>query len=164
MKKLLGILLVFAALSAQAAPSIRGLHCGTRGTLLGTIASEFVIPDYFPPEHFLVRMFLAPFIDLSMCDDGGPAHLGEACMNHDQCYGTLGATKDGCDQDMIMGWRDACTERYGSDDLEISSMCLDLCTGAVDMMYDIFRYDDGIFCPSCIAFEKSQSNARDRAR
>lgn len=163
MKKQISILVLLMSVSAFADVGIRGLHCGTRGTLLGTIASEFVIPDYFPPEHFLVRMFLAPFVDLSMCDDGGPAHLGEACLEHDQCYATLGATKDGCDEDMLSGWRNACTERYGSDGLAMSSMCQELCTGAVDMMYDIFRYDDGSFCPSCIAFDKSQAGARKRS-
>lgn len=162
MKKLLAILLLMLAYSATAGISIRGMHCGTRGTLLGTIASDYVIPDYFPPEHFLVRMFLAPFMDLSICDDGGPAHLGETCMYHDQCYNTLGASKDECDEDMHSGWRGDCQERY-NDGSDIGNWCLDMCSGAVDMMYDIFRYDDGNFCPSCIAFDKSQEKAREEA-
>lgn len=159
MKKSLAILLLLLSVSAFADVGIRGLHCGTRGTLLGTIASDFVIPDYFPPEHMLVRMFLAPFIDLSICDDGGPAHLGEACMYHDQCYATRGATKDTCDQDMLSGWRNACVDRYGAEGDDFGDYCQNLCIGAVETMYGIFSYDDGSFCPSCIAFENSQRKA-----
>jgi hypothetical protein len=159
MKKLLALVCLLSAYSAVADVSIRGLHCGTRGTLLGTIASDYLIPENFPPENFLARMVLAPFEDLSICDEGGPAHLGETCMYHDQCYGTLGAFKDQCDENMIQGWRSNCIERY-SDGSEIGALCLDLCTGVVDSMYDIFLYDDGSFCPSCTAFENSQSQAR----
>jgi len=60
-----------------------------------------------------------------------------------------------------VGWHNACDQRWAANGIEINSMCGNLCHGAVELMYSVLRYDDGVFCPSCIAFEKSQNDARD---
>jgi hypothetical protein len=161
MKKLiLGFMLILDVSFAN--QRILGLHCGTRGTLIGTIASDLFIPDFFPPEHVLVRMLLAPFVDLTICDDIGQAHLGLACEEHDKCYGSKNATKEVCDEDMLNGWQKACSNQYLVDQSsEVVSYCLQLCNDAVGFMYDTFSYDDGIFCPSCIAFKHAQEDIKE---
>jgi hypothetical protein len=70
----------------------------------------------------------------------------------------LGTTKDSCDEALLKGWERACNERYYVE--ETSDLCLDACHGAINLMYNAMRYDDGNFCPSCIAFEKSQERAK----
>lgn len=143
-------------------PNIHALHCGTRGTLIGTIASDFLIPDFFPPEHFLIRMLVAPFIDLTICDDLGKANLGIACAEHDNCYSESGVDKEICDLNMKNGWQEACLEKYHDhESSKWHNYCLNLCQDAASLMYDIFSYDDGLFCPSCIAFNTAQkANAK----
>src|SRR5579871_221870 len=161
MKKLLSIFVLLCG-TLHADIGIMGQHCGTRGTLIGTIASEFVIPDYFPPEQFLLRIsILLPWADvLATCEtEYAPVNLGESCLSHDQCYATLGATKDSCDDTLLQGWQQACNDGYAGDD-ETSSLCRNTCHDFADLMYTALRYQDAEFCPSCIAFDNAQANAR----
>jgi len=162
MKKTL-LAIIFFALSSTAMANVDtfGLHCGPRGNFWSAIFSDFLIPDYFPPENALVSSFLLDFlgIDVSECADYTSVHLGESCMMHDQCYGTLGVTKDGCDEDLLLGWQTACMEGY-TDENEEATYCKSMCQDMTKIMYDLMSYNDGEFCPSCIAFEKSQEEAR----
>lgn len=157
MKKIIIATILLCASIAES----KALHCGPRGNFWSSMASHVAIPDYFPPENFLARMIASPFFgDLSICEEEfEPVYLGQSCMVHDQCYETLGADKENCDETLIAGWMTSCEERYmGSD--EIASYCLSACKDVTQIMYDAMRYDDGSFCPSCIAFENSQQNAR----
>lgn len=159
-KTIIAIAFLFFSSFSQAI-NVKSLHCGPRGSLWGTMASYLVIPDYFPPENFITQLFADPlFGDLSICEEHfEPVHLGEACMGHDQCYETLGANKDACDETLFNSWRYSCSKRYSGTDAT-SSYCLSACTNVVEFMYDALRYDDGIFCPSCRAFAKDQEIAR----
>ncbi len=149
-----------SALYADNEIGIEGVHCGTRGNLWGTLLSEFVIPDYFPPENPLLRAFLVNpmFLDLGMCERGAfrPAHFGESCMMHDQCYGTLGADKDVCDEDMMQNWVDTCDDSYAGAS---GILCNLACKASAGILYTAMRFQIGDFCPSCDAFEASQKRA-----
>lgn len=162
MQKLtVAMLLMISSFAHAKDMSIRGEYCGTRGSFLGTLASEVAIPDYFPPEKFLTRLFISPFFpDISVCEEEYEAvHLGESCRAHDDCYTTLGESKDGCDEDLLTRWQESCAERYSGQD-ETSSHCRDACETFTRLMYDAMRYDDGLFCPSCKAYEIDQEKAR----
>lgn len=154
--------LIFAGIATQVMAAPMGLHCGTRGNLIGTIASDFLIPDYFPPENTLLRMLLAnPFFNIATCEaNGSRAHLGASCIEHDTCYATLGAVKDSCDADLLSGWQGSCEDSYGNGGTLSSTLCLNACQGMTQLMYHALRYNDGRFCPSCIAFEQAQAEAR----
>lgn len=160
MKKVLVFSLVWlCSLLAQADFSIKALHCGPRGSFLGALASDLAIPDYFPPEQYLVRMLAEPILgDLSICDQFEPVYLGQSCQAHDQCYYTLGANKETCDQDLYEGWINSCHERYYGASYE-SAYCNNVCVEAVEFMYGALRYDVGGFCPSCTAFAFDQTEA-----
>jgi|SRR5580704_14427493 hypothetical protein len=139
---------------------IKGLYCGTRGSFLGTLASEIAIPDYFPPEKFLARLFVMNplFSNLATCErEYEPVYLGEACRIHDGCYRTLGASKESCDEELLVNWQEACAERYNGD--EMSSYCHDACQNMINFMFNTMRYDDGFFCPSCKAYQTDQEEA-----
>lgn len=154
-----GIYIFLLAISLNADEEAFGLHCGTRGNLWGTIASDLLIPDYFPPENELLRALLidSPLINLGICEDAfTPAYLGQSCMMHDQCYQTLGATKDGCDEDLKGGWLESCDESYPGF---LGFFCRSACKLAVRVMYTALRFQSGEFCPSCRAFEEAQKNA-----
>lgn len=155
------LLLMISNLAYAKGVSIKGEYCGTRGSFLGTLASDIAIPDYFPPEKFLTRLLITPFFpDLSACEEEYEAvHLGESCRAHDECYSTLGESKEGCDDDLLALWHESCAERYSGGD-ETSSHCRDACESFTRLMYDGLRYDDGIFCPSCKAYEIDQEKAR----
>lgn len=160
MKKIVFLVLLFV-FSAQAKVSIKGLHCGTRGTFLGTLASDIAIPDYFPPEKFLARVFLSPFFpDMSVCEqEYDSVYLGQSCQAHDECYQTLGADKDACDDDLLVRWHETCAERYQGYD-ETSSHCQNACESFTSFMYDALRFNSGGLCPSCVAYERDQEKAR----
>src|SRR5216117_1619692 len=80
----------------------KALHCGPRGSFFSNMASHVAIPDYFPPENFLARLFVGAVYDFGMCEDNyEPVHLGRSCMGHDQCYTTLGTDKENCDQTLL---------------------------------------------------------------
>ena len=167
MKKNLSLVLFLLFSSFMHAESFRmkGLYCGTRGNFLGTLASDYAIPDYFPPENFLTRLFVMnPFFsNLSVCEEEyETVHLGQSCKSHDECYLTLGSNKDSCDTKLLDNWLRSCAERY-KDQTETAEYCLNSCNNFVNFMYNIMRYDDGLFCPSCIAFEKDQEIARQLA-
>ncbi len=124
--------------------------------------SDHVIPDYFPPENPLLRTLLFnSYLSMSMCEEAfEPAYLGEACMMHDQCYAMLGATKDGCDGNLLQSWQASCDEHYAG----VSGfLCRMACKGAVTLMHSAMRFESGNFCPSCEAFERSQKKARTRS-
>lgn len=164
MKNFLALFALIFSLNAMS-ENIQGLHCGTRGTMLGSIASDTLIPDYFPPEHFLLRLLLVnPLIDLSVCETELPrVNLGASCMVHDRCYRTLGATKDACDNDLRRDWLAQCAANYGTH-TTTSDMCLGACNTIVELMNAGLRYNDGTFCPSCRAWERDQAEARRRGR
>lgn len=163
-RTLFAFLIAIFTSNVYADQGIMGLHCGPRGNFFGTIASDYVIPDYFPPENFLLRSLLSlvnPWgIDLSICEEEfSLVHLGQSCLGHDQCYATLGETKDGCDEALFLGWQQSCSDSYLGQGAS-AMQCLNACQGAVTFMYNAMLYDDGVFCPSCIAFESSQAKAR----
>lgn len=161
MKKLV-IAFTFITLSSlgHAVTISKALHCGPRGSFLSNLASYVAIPDYFPPENFLAHLFFSGVYDLGLCKENfEPVNLGKACAVHDICYTTYGENKDRCDETLLGGWQKLCAERYNNSS-ENSSYCLDACRGVVNFMYESLRYDDGYFCPSCIAFTKDQEIAR----
>jgi hypothetical protein len=161
-RSITSIIIIFFSFNVLGQISINGLHCGTRGSFLGILASDFLIPDYFPPENPLLRFLLVnPFlINLGECEKNyEPVHLGEACMAHDACYGTLGANKDTCDEALMTNWASACDKHYANKG-EMSKKCAHACHTVAELMHTAMSYDDGIFCPSCIAFERDQEMAR----
>lgn len=163
--KFLSLAFLFLLSSSSFSEGIMGLHCGTRGTLLGTIASDFIIPDYFPPENLALRLFLVNplLVDLSACEQNHPrVHLGASCMIHDRCYATLDADKNACDDDLFASWQGSCEENYSDADADTSDMCLGACTAMINIMNAALRYDDGNLCPSCRAYERSQKRTRSR--
>ncbi|HXW60131.1 MAG TPA: hypothetical protein VEK06_01200 [Myxococcota bacterium] len=162
-KTLVTSLFLIIASAAQAEFSIKALHCGPRGSFFTALLSDLAIPDFFPPEQFLVRTLIAEPIlgDLSVCDEYQAVNLGESCQEHDTCYMTLGANKDSCDETLLSGWKQSCRERYVGSSAN-SLFCLDACEQTIELMYGGLRYDDGSFCPSCTAFENSQASARRR--
>jgi hypothetical protein len=162
MHLVLGLCFLFLSALSFADEEIYGAHCGTRGNLWGTIASDHLIPDYFPPENPVLRAFFmaTPLINLGICEEQfTPAHLGASCLVHDECYNTLGATKDNCDRDLQSGWMASCEESYSG----ISGFfCKSACMMAVNLMYGALRFRTGSFCPSCEAFERAQKRAATR--
>lgn len=161
MKKalMLSLLLSFSAEAADI--GLKGLYCGTRGSFWGTLASEIAIPDYFPPEKFLTRLFLMNplFSNLATCEEEFESvNLGSSCKLHDECYSTLGANKDVCDEELLVNWQNSCAEHYSRGD-ETSSYCQNACDNFTNFMYTALRYDDGFFCPSCRAFKIDQEKA-----
>ena len=42
--------------------------------------------------------------------------FGDACNNHDGCYGTCGQTQSNCDKNLETDMANACKEKYGSND------------------------------------------------
>jgi hypothetical protein len=153
------IFIAFSSLS-NSATIAKALHCGPRGSFLSNLASSVAIPDYFPPENFLAHLFFSAIYDLNLCQENfSPVYLGKSCAVHDRCYTTYGAHKDRCDEELLAGWRASCIERYTNSNIH-STYCLNACEGVVNFMYEALRYDDGYFCPSCIAFSKDQEIAR----
>jgi len=161
MKKLvIGFIFVSLSSLTNAVTISKALHCGPRGSFFSNLASDVAIPDYFPPENFLAHMFFSASYDLALCAENyEPVHLGKSCMGHDTCYMTFGTNKENCDETLLAGWLKSCAERYQGSSAN-SLYCHDACEGVVNFMYDALRYDDGSFCPSCIAFEKDQEIAR----
>lgn len=157
--------LIFSVLliasSSFADDNVRGLHCGTRGTMMGTIASDVLIPDYFPPENAVLRSIfqIPPSANLlNFCEQSiGRAHFGSSCELHDRCYGTIGKEKDHCDADLLNGWRKSCAETYRG---LTGKMCKLACDGAATIMYHAMRYSVGNICPSCTAYDEAQKRAR----
>lgn len=163
-KTMFASLLVIISSVVQADISIKALHCGPRGSFLGALASDIAIPDYFPPEQFFVRTFIAePMLgDLSVCDQYQSVYLGQSCSEHDSCYWTLNANKEKCDQRLFLGWEQACIARYNDTSAD-SIFCRNACERAIAFMYEALRYNDGTFCPSCTAFAHDQAEAARRA-
>ena len=155
---------IFITLSSLSnAVNSKALHCGPRGSFLSNLVSV-AIPDYFPPENFVAHLFFSSFYDMSICSENFSAvHLGKSCALHDQCYTTLGEDKNSCDERLLENWLKSCQERYVNSS-EHSSHCLNTCEDVVYFMYNALRYDDGMFCPSCIAFSKDQEIARRQAQ
>ncbi len=161
MKKVIFLVLHLAFFAQASDISIKGLHCGTRGSFLGTLASDIAIPDYFPPEKMLARVFLSPFFpDMSVCEqEYESVYLGQSCQAHDECYQILGADKDACDEDLLTKWHNSCAERYQGYD-ETSVHCLNVCESFTGFMYGALRFNSGGICPSCVAYERDQEKAR----
>ena len=49
-----------------------------------------------------------------MRDSYGGANFGDDCARHDECYDTLGKTKEECDNAFKSGMRDSCKRAYNS--------------------------------------------------
>lgn len=127
---------------------------------MGTIASAFVIPDYFPPENFLLSTLMPAllFTDISECAENfSPVHFGQSCLEHDRCYATLGSKKDECDDTLLDGWLESCAQTYNGGGAE---SCLNACELMVNIMFAGLRFQTQDFCPSCKAFERAQEHAR----
>lgn len=157
MKKLFLMSIAIFCSWSWANVEILGVNCGSRGNLWGTIASEYLIPDYFPPEnHALRQLLISSTIDLSMCEeDFSAAYLGNSCIAHDECYSTVGAPKERCDRDLKRGWIAACELNYPPVSVS-GALCRSVCKEIINVMYQAMSYDNGSFCPSCRAYEDAQ--------
>lgn len=139
--------------------------CGSKEGYLNTLASNFLIPDYFPPETEVLKDLIPEGSDIGQCGEKfGLVHLGETCEQHDRCYESIDSNKSACDRELRDQWVKTCRSQYRergnlSERLKMAA-CRVSCEWFVKLMSEAQTSNNRGFCPSCDAFDAAQNDRR----
>jgi hypothetical protein len=136
-----GLLLSFSAKAGDV--------CGSKIGLLNEAASEFLIPDEFPPETPLLYGMVSK-ADRSVCERISKVKLSFGCSAHDRCYQNR-EPKSQCDKSLHDMWVRSCRTSYYHLTIE-SQACRLACESFVKIMSEAQSYDSGGICPSCDSY------------
>jgi hypothetical protein len=133
--------------------------CGSKEGRLNQVATDFVIPDYFPPDSPVLRALIewSTSGTVGRCENlFGRASLKPACRAHDRCYETFYETKGRCDEKLLHDWEEKCKRQYrnrrNSPDNFLRTACREACVKFIKLMSEAQKFNEAGYCPSCKAW------------
>lgn len=145
----LGSILLCFTLITMTSKSRAAELCGSKEGYINELASEFLIPDYFPPEVNILSNLVSK-ADYERCSKVEYVDLGSSCFEHDLCYDDR-FPKEQCDKDLQANWVNKCKQTYYKLTRD-HIMCRIACEAFIKIMSEAQRYDSQGFCPSCDAY------------